>query len=57
VFVSVRRLQNRKYTLSHLLSRFTVLQVGTQGMEEYTFALSRLEEFLAAKLAPVQHLF
>jgi hypothetical protein len=48
VFVSVRRLCNSTCRLC-----FNALQVGAQGMEEYTFALSRLEEFLAAKLAPV----
>lgn len=31
----------------------TMSQVGTQGMEEYTFDLSRLDDFLTAKLAPV----
>ena len=43
--------------LSSLFSRALMFQVGSQGMEEYTFALSRLEEFLAAKLAPVHQLF
>jgi hypothetical protein len=30
-------------------------QVGKQGMEEYTYELSRFEDFLSAKLAPVRH--
>jgi len=33
--------------------RCCVAQVGTQGMEEYTFDLSRFDQFLTAKLAPV----
>ncbi len=32
-------------------------QVGKQGMEEYTYDLSRFEDFLSAKLAPVRHSF
>jgi hypothetical protein len=43
--------------LSSLLSRALMLQVGSQGMEEYTFPLARIEEFLAAKLAKVKQLF
>ncbi len=40
--------------LSSLLSRALMLQVGSQGMEEYTFPLPRIEEFLTAKLAKVK---
>jgi hypothetical protein len=35
------------------LSCMLVTQVGKQGMEEYTYDLSRFEDFLTAKLAPV----